>query len=135
MYKIHPLMVSAPCVCVYIYLYSQEGSLSVETNHFLLIHGGGFGAWCWYKLIATLEGAGFIADAIDLSGSGIDSTDPNSILGLDIYTKPLIDWLKNLNETKKVLIVSSLIYDQIFHHIWIHITEGWFCCVGYIGGS
>ena len=95
-------MVSTPCFCLYIYLSWQEGSLSVETNHFLLIHGGGFGAWCWYKLIATLEGAGFVADAIDLSGSGIDSTDPNSILGLDIYTKPLIDWLENLNETKKV---------------------------------
>ncbi|KAM7510152.1 hypothetical protein LguiB_009027 [Lonicera macranthoides] len=24
----------------------------VEPNHFVLVHGGGCGAWCWYKPIA-----------------------------------------------------------------------------------
>ncbi|XP_031492473.1 putative methylesterase 11, chloroplastic isoform X2 [Nymphaea colorata] len=31
----------------------------LETNKFVLVHGGGFGAWCWYKTIALLEEAAF----------------------------------------------------------------------------
>ncbi|CAL5367702.1 unnamed protein product [Camellia sinensis] len=51
----------------------------LETNHFVLVHGGGFGAWCWYKTIALLEEGGFRVTAIDLTGSGIHSFDTNSI--------------------------------------------------------
>ena len=54
----------------------------VETNHFVLVHGGGFGAWCWYKIIAPLEEGGFKAIAVDLTGSGIHSFDINSITSL-----------------------------------------------------
>ncbi|KAG5247425.1 methylesterase [Salix suchowensis] len=54
----------------------------LETNHFVLVHGGGFGAWCWYKTIALLEEGGFKVTAIDLAGSGIDSFDTNGITNL-----------------------------------------------------
>eukprot|EP00250_Pteridium_aquilinum_P015646 c22680_g1_i1 orf=488-1600(+) len=87
-------------------LHNKEGLLNVETRHFVLVHGGGFGAWCWYKLIALLEDAGFVTNAIDLAGSGIDSTDPNCITGLKMYAKPLTDFLEKLQETEKVILVG-----------------------------
>ena len=81
----------------------------METNHFVLVHGGGFGAWCWYKTIALLEEAGYRATAIDLTGSGIHSFDPNSITDLAQYTQPLIDILEKLPDGEKVLLISLLL--------------------------
>ncbi|KAK3012279.1 hypothetical protein RJ639_012949 [Escallonia herrerae] len=78
----------------------------VETSHFVLVHGGGFGAWCWYKTIALLEEAGFRVTAIDLTGSGIHSFDTNSITSLSQYVKPLTDFLEKLADGEKVILVG-----------------------------
>lgn len=78
----------------------------LETKHFVLVHGGGFGAWCWYKSMAFLKEAGFEADAIDLTGSGIDATDSNSITSFAQYVKPLVDFLENLGDGQKVILVG-----------------------------
>ncbi|KAL5582131.1 hypothetical protein UlMin_014573 [Ulmus minor] len=78
----------------------------LETSHFVLVHGGGFGAWCWYKTIALLEEGGFKVTAIDLTGSGIHSFDTNSIKNLSQYVKPLTDFLENLPEGEKVIVVG-----------------------------
>ncbi|XP_041007739.1 putative methylesterase 11, chloroplastic isoform X1 [Juglans microcarpa x Juglans regia] len=78
----------------------------LETNRFVLVHGGGFGAWCWYKTIALLEEGGFRVSAIDLTGSGIHAYDPNSITGLSQYVKPLTDLLENLADGEKVILVG-----------------------------
>ncbi|KAJ7128875.1 hypothetical protein O6H91_Y558600 [Diphasiastrum complanatum] len=53
-----------------------------------------------------LEEAGFKATAIDLTGSGIDSTDPNSIVSLSQYVKPLTGLLENIAENEKVILVG-----------------------------
>ncbi|EEF28846.1 putative methylesterase 11, chloroplastic [Ricinus communis] len=78
----------------------------LETNHFVLVHGGGFGAWCWYKTIALLEEAGFRVTAIDLTGSGIHSFDTNGIISLSQYVKPLSDFLEKLADGEKVILVG-----------------------------
>ncbi|XP_010502986.1 PREDICTED: putative methylesterase 11, chloroplastic [Camelina sativa] len=78
----------------------------LETNHFVLIHGGGFGAWCWYKTIALLEEDGFKVTAIDLAGCGINSFNINSIASLSQYVKPLTDVLEKLPIGEKVILVS-----------------------------
>ena len=80
------------------------------SNRFVLVHGGGFGAWCWYKSIALLEEAGFMTTALDLSGSGIDSTNPNEISSLEQYSKPLCEFLEKLPEGEKVS-NDGIIYD------------------------
>ncbi|KAK6129152.1 hypothetical protein DH2020_037084 [Rehmannia glutinosa] len=79
---------------------------SLETNHFVLVHGGGFGAWCWYKTIALLEEAGYKVTAVDLTGSGIHSSDTNSITSLSQYVKPLTDILEKLADVEKVILVG-----------------------------
>ena len=76
---------------------------NLETNHFVLVHGGGFGAWCWYNTIALLEEGGFKATAVDLTGSGIHSFDTNGITSLLQYVKPLTDFLEKLSKGEKVL--------------------------------
>nr|DAD35068.1 TPA_asm: hypothetical protein HUJ06_005708 [Nelumbo nucifera] len=78
----------------------------LETKHFVLVHGGGFGAWCWYKTIAHLEEGGFRVDAIDLTGSGIHSFDTNSIMSLFEYVKPLASFLEKLGDGEKVILVG-----------------------------
>lgn len=87
---------------------SKDGvaKASIETKHFVLVHGGGLGAWCWYKSIALLEESGLVATAIDLKGSGIDSTDPNLIDSLAAYVQPLTDFLEKLGSEEKVILVA-----------------------------
>ncbi|XP_044468865.1 putative methylesterase 11, chloroplastic [Mangifera indica] len=79
---------------------------NLETTHFVLVHGGGFGAWCWYKTIALLEEGGFKVTAIDLTGSGINSFDTNGIISLSQYVKPLTDFLEKLADEEKVILVG-----------------------------
>ncbi|KAL0927788.1 hypothetical protein M5K25_001998 [Dendrobium thyrsiflorum] len=79
---------------------------NLETKKIILVHGEGFGAWCWYKIIPFLEEAGLHSVTLDLTASGIDNTDINSIMTLADYTKPLIDYLHNLPEDEKVILVG-----------------------------
>jgi hypothetical protein len=53
-----------------------------------------------------LEEAGLDPVALDLTGSGIDHTDANSIATLEEYSKPLIDYLSELPENEKVSTAS-----------------------------
>lgn len=79
---------------------------NVKTKKFVLVHGEGFGAWSWYKTIALLEEVGLAPTALDLRGSGIDQTDTNSVTTLADYSKPLTDYLENLPEDEKVILVG-----------------------------
>ncbi|KAI7740030.1 hypothetical protein M8C21_025778 [Ambrosia artemisiifolia] len=78
----------------------------LEVSHIVLVHGGGFGAWCWYKTIALLEECKFKVTAIDLTGSGIDLFDANSIKSLSQYVTPLTDFLEKLADGEKVILVG-----------------------------
>ncbi|KAL3513364.1 hypothetical protein ACH5RR_026081 [Cinchona calisaya] len=79
---------------------------NIKTKKIVLIHGEGFGAWCWYKTIALLEETGFLPVALDLTGSGIDLTDTKNVLTLVDYSKPLVDYLENLRGDEKVVLVG-----------------------------
>ncbi|XP_055962122.1 putative methylesterase 11, chloroplastic [Mercurialis annua] len=78
----------------------------VETKHVMLVHGGGFGGWCWYKVVTLLEENGVKVDAIDLTASGTHSSDPNTITSLSQYIQPLIDFLHNLKQGHQVILVG-----------------------------
>jgi pimeloyl-ACP methyl ester carboxylesterase len=81
------------------------GVMSVKP-HFVLIHGIGGGSWCWYKLRCLMEVSGHKVTTLDLKGSGIDSSDPNSILTFDDYNSPLTEFLSSLPEDEKVILVG-----------------------------
>ena len=42
--------------------------------HYVLVHGGQHGAWCWERLIPLLDAAGHRVTAPDLAGMGQDRT-------------------------------------------------------------
>ncbi|CAA0828759.1 Putative methylesterase 13- chloroplastic [Striga hermonthica] len=77
-----------------------------EQKHFVLVHGGGFGAWCWYKIIALLKQRKYDVDAIDLAGSGSNFCDINSIKTLAQYATPVTHFLSNLGHNKQVILVG-----------------------------
>lgn len=79
---------------------------NIKYKKVVLIHGEGFGAWCWYKTISQLEEAGLFPTALDLTGSGIDLTDTNSVTTLEDYSRPLINYLENIPRDEKVILVS-----------------------------
>ncbi|XP_062098154.1 putative methylesterase 12, chloroplastic [Humulus lupulus] len=79
---------------------------NLKAKKFVLIHGEGFGAWCWYKTISLLEETGLVPTAFDLTGSGIELTDTNAVCSLAEYSKPLINFLQNLPEDEKVILVG-----------------------------
>lgn len=84
------------------FLKQDLNTKDLETNVIVLVHGGGFGAWCWYKTISLLEDSGFKVNAIDLTGSGIHSYDTNKISSLSEYAEPLTSYLKGLRDAEKV---------------------------------
>lgn len=100
----------------------------VKWKKVVLIHGEGFGAWCWYKTIVLLEEVGLIPTAIDLTGSGIDTTDTNSVSTLAEYSKPLIDYMQNLPEDEKVqrCIIRFMSWTSCFFFLFQ--VKEWYCC-------
>ncbi|KAF8105349.1 hypothetical protein N665_0158s0032 [Sinapis alba] len=83
--------------------FSLEG---LTVKKFVLVHGEGFGAWCWYKIVASLEESGLSPITVDLTGSGFNMTDTNTVSTLEEYSKPLIEYLENLPEQEKVILVG-----------------------------
>ncbi|RWW00333.1 hypothetical protein BHE74_00035520 [Ensete ventricosum] len=79
---------------------------NLETKKIILVHGEGFGAWCWYKTMSLLEESGLLPVALDLKGCGIDQTDINSITSLEDYARPLITYLQSLPDDEKVILVG-----------------------------
>ncbi|KAL0452637.1 UNVERIFIED_CONTAM: Methylesterase 17 [Sesamum latifolium] len=74
--------------------------------HFVLVHGIGGGAWCWYKIRCLMENSGYRVTCLDLKASGMDPTDPNTVLSFDDYNKPLIDFLFSLHDNHQVILVG-----------------------------
>ncbi|XP_059456309.1 methylesterase 17 [Corylus avellana] len=74
--------------------------------HFVLVHGISGGAWCWYKIRCLMENSGYRVSCIDLKGSGIDQTDPTTLVSFDDYNKPLMDFMSNLPDNEQVILVG-----------------------------
>ncbi|KAH7520754.1 salicylic acid-binding protein 2 [Ziziphus jujuba] len=77
-----------------------------EQNHFILVHGLGHGAWCWYKIIPRLESAGHQVTALDLAASGVNMKSIEDVYTFADYSKPLLDFLATLPPHEKVILVG-----------------------------
>lgn len=73
-----------------------------KKQHFVMVHGVGHGAWCWFKLQHLLDSSGHKVSCLDLAGAGISTKDPNSILSFDEYHQPLYDFMSALPLDEKV---------------------------------
>ncbi|CAH8358359.1 unnamed protein product [Eruca vesicaria subsp. sativa] len=74
--------------------------------HFVLVHGAGHGAWCWYKLIPILKSQGHNVTSVDLAASGIDLSQAETLSSINEYIEPLMDVMKSLNVDEKVILVA-----------------------------
>ncbi len=77
------------------------------TRDFLLIHGASHGAWCWEKCAAALAEAGHDAAAIDLPGSGADTT-PRGTVSASAYVGAVCEWIENSRAPEISLVGHSL---------------------------
>ncbi|KAK6922990.1 Alpha/beta hydrolase fold-1 [Dillenia turbinata] len=78
----------------------------IKPHHFVLVHGLGHGAWCWYKIIALLESSGHHVTAIDLGASG---TDPRAIQEIHTFARcnePLTNIMASIPADEKVILVG-----------------------------
>ncbi|XP_066339060.1 methylesterase 17-like [Miscanthus floridulus] len=75
-------------------------------EHFVLVHGAGHGAWCWFKLACLLRGAGHRVSCIDLAGAAGSLVDPDNVQSFDEYEAPLIDFVAALPDGHKVILVG-----------------------------
>jgi pimeloyl-ACP methyl ester carboxylesterase len=58
-------------------------------DHYVLVHGGWHGAWCWNRVLPLLESGGRSAHALDLPGCGRDKT-PTANLTLKDYVEAVV---------------------------------------------
>ncbi|XVF15625.1 hypothetical protein REPUB_Repub09cG0170300 [Reevesia pubescens] len=77
-----------------------------KEKHFVLVHGLGHGAWCWYKLKPRLESAGHRVTTVDLAASGINMKAIQDVGTFHEYTKPLLELLASLPPNEKVILVG-----------------------------
>ncbi|GLJ13849.1 hypothetical protein SUGI_0221220 [Cryptomeria japonica] len=77
-----------------------------KSHHFVLVHGGGTGAWCWYKLNHLLVKEGHTVSSIDMASAGIHPADPDTITTLEDYNLPLTSFFEALPSERKVILVG-----------------------------
>ncbi|KAL2903910.1 Methylesterase 1 [Bienertia sinuspersici] len=75
-------------------------------KHFVLVHGGCHGAWCWFKLKPLMESIGYRVTVLDMAASGINLTKINEIRTAAEYSEPLIQLMASLPDDEKVVIVG-----------------------------
>ena len=84
-------------------------------RHFLLIHGGSHGGWCWQPLMQQLELGGASASAPDLPGHGLDST-PRRTVDRSRYLDFIDDWFE-LNDIQDLILVGHSLAGILLPHI------------------
>ncbi|GLJ11857.1 hypothetical protein SUGI_0178610 [Cryptomeria japonica] len=78
-----------------------------QQEHFVLIHGLGHGAWCWYKVVAMLQRQGHRAVALDLTSNGINREAPaHDVKSLAQYAQPLLQYISAIPSGDTVIVVG-----------------------------
>ncbi|KAI9100769.1 hypothetical protein K1719_024131 [Acacia pycnantha] len=75
-------------------------------KHFVLIHGGSHGAWCWYKVATLLRSEGHNVTTLDLAASGLNPKQVNQIRSNSDYYEPLMALMESVPATEKVILVG-----------------------------
>nr|GMD55241.1 methylesterase 10-like [Ipomoea batatas] len=78
-----------------------------KKHHFVLVHGFGHGAWCWYKLIPLLRLSGnHRVTALDLAGCGTHRKQIDEVATVFQYVEPLFNFMSALPRDEKVVLVG-----------------------------
>nr|XP_043634892.1 methylesterase 10-like [Erigeron canadensis] len=77
-----------------------------SNKHFVLVHGLGHGAWCWYKVVSHLRSAGHQVTAVDLGASGVHPSRLEDIPSFYEYIQPLVQILESISVDQRVVLVG-----------------------------
>ncbi|PIA52364.1 hypothetical protein AQUCO_01000316v1 [Aquilegia coerulea] len=75
--------------------------------HFVLVHGLGHGAWCWYKVRTLLESVGHQVTALDLAASGVNLKTLDEVHTMLDYSQPLLEFMETIPMNERVIIVGN----------------------------
>ncbi|KAI8542248.1 hypothetical protein RHMOL_Rhmol08G0123800 [Rhododendron molle] len=75
-------------------------------RHFVLVHGAGHGAWCWYKLPTLLKSAGHRVTALDMAASGVHPKQVDELRSMSDYSQPLMEFMESLPADDQVVLVG-----------------------------
>ncbi|KAL7211921.1 hypothetical protein ACSBR2_014724 [Camellia fascicularis] len=84
----------------------MEATKQQTQSHFILVHGGCHGAWCWYKLKPLLESHGHKVTVLDLAACGINMKKIEEVPTFYDYTVPLMKLMESLPLGEKVILVG-----------------------------
>ncbi|KAM7506972.1 hypothetical protein LguiA_017425 [Lonicera macranthoides] len=79
---------------------------SGKSSHFVLVHGAGHGAWCWYRVSTMLRSVGCRVSAVDLAGSGIHPNRADEGCSISVYCEPLMKLMADLPAEDRVVLVG-----------------------------
>ncbi|KEH17955.1 putative 3-oxolaurate decarboxylase [Medicago truncatula] len=77
-----------------------------QEKHFVLIHGGIHGAWCWYKVATDLKSAGHKVTALDMAACGTNPKQMQEVHSISEYHQPLMTFMESLPLEEKVVLVG-----------------------------
>ncbi|KAM2546455.1 hypothetical protein TB1_017874 [Malus domestica] len=85
---------------------NQPSQRSDCKRHFVLVHGAGVGAWCWYKLATLLNSTGHNVTTLDMAASGINPKQVQQVNSFSDYVEPLIEFTESLPPKERVILVG-----------------------------
>src|SRR5512136_1662249 len=75
--------------------------------NYVLVHGGWFGGWCWYKIVPLLQAAGHSVYTPTLSGVGEKAALLTPEIGLDTHIQDVVDLIETKNLQQVILVGHS----------------------------
>jgi len=72
----------------------------------VLVHGACHGAWCWYKIAASLKSHGHRVTALDMTASGVHPKQVQELNSISEYFEPLMEFLESLPQEERVILVG-----------------------------
>ncbi len=75
--------------------------------NYVLVHGGWFGAWCWYKVVPLLQAAGHSVYTPTLTGVGEQAALLTPEIGLDTHILDVVDLIETKGLQQVILVGHS----------------------------
>ncbi len=75
--------------------------------NYVLVHGGWFGGWCWYKVVPVLQAAGHSVYTPALTGVGEQAALLTPAIGLDTHIQDVVNLIETEDLHQVILVGHS----------------------------
>ncbi len=97
---------------------------------YVLVHGGWFGVWCWYKVVPLLQAAGHSVYTPTLTGVGEQAALLTPEIGLDTHIQDVVNLIETKDLQQVILVghsysgmvitgVADRVPDRIAHLVYL----------------